>query len=228
MIKAGKNDPENPLIVMGLSEGNITRLKADQPIKVSIRSFGVNLPGEIVVLYGETEGEIEKRFRQSNLISKRTEVREDVQLTAELAIREQHEHILICTVGLPRSGKTTWAKSQAYPIVNPDSIRLAIHGQRFIGSAEPFVWATAKAMVRALFLAGHQIVILDVTGNTRKRRDEWLSKEWATYFKVISTPAEICFERAVAENDNEIIPQIERMAAQHEPLSADELSWPEA
>ncbi|MGA9768175.1 MAG: AAA family ATPase [Blastocatellia bacterium] len=226
MIRAGKNDRDNPLIVIGLSEGNITRLKAGQPIKASIRSFGVNLPGEIIVMYGETENEIAKRFRQADLITEHTEVREDAKLSAETAIREKHEHILVCTVGLPRSGKSTWAKSQAYPIVNPDSIRLAIHGQRFIGIAEPFVWATAKAMVRALFLAGHQIVILDVTGNTRKRREEWLSKDWATYFKVIDTSAEICFERAVAESDSEIIPQIERMAAQHEPLAEDELCWP--
>ncbi len=30
---------------------------------------------------------------------------------------------LILTVGLPRSGKTTWALEQGWPIVNPDSIR---------------------------------------------------------------------------------------------------------
>ena len=35
---------------------------------------------------------------------------------------------LIVMVGLPRSGKTTWARKQGYPIVNPDSIRLAFHG----------------------------------------------------------------------------------------------------
>lgn len=77
------------------------------------------------------------------------------------------------TVGLPQSGKSTWAKAQGYPIVNPDSIRLAIHGQPFIKEAEPFVWATAKYMVRSLFLAGHDVVILDATNITRKRRDEW-------------------------------------------------------
>ena len=38
---------------------------------------------------------------------------------------------IIVTVGLPRSGKTTWAREQGYPIVNPDSIRLSLHGKRF-------------------------------------------------------------------------------------------------
>jgi len=133
--------------------------------------------------------------------------------------------ILICTVGLPRSGKTTWARSQGYPIVSPDAIRLAIHGQRFLNRAEPLVWAIAKYMVRALFLAGHDRVILDATSNTRKRRDEWCSHEWTTYFKVFDTPAKVCRARSEAMGDLNIVPQIERMTAEHEPLEIDEMLW---
>jgi predicted enzyme related to lactoylglutathione lyase/predicted kinase len=143
------------------------------------------------------------------------------------ALTSKQDKILIATVGLPRSGKTTWALSQAWPIVNPDSIRLAIHGQRFLSRAEPFVWATAKAMVRALFLAGHKIVILDATNTRRKLRDEWQSEDWATFFKVMDTGAEICLERAAEQRDAEIIPVIERMAARYEPLGHDEKAWPE-
>ena len=145
----------------------------------------------------------------------------------ESALTTKQNKILIAMVGLPRSGKTTWALSQAWPIVNPDSIRLAIHGQRFISRAEPFVWATAKTMVRALFLAGHKIVILDATNTRRRLRDEWQSKDWATFFKVIDTGAEICLERAAEQSDAEIVPVIERMAAQYEPLGHDEMRWPE-
>ena len=135
------------------------------------------------------------------------------------------KNILILTVGLPRSGKTTWAWRLQCPIVNPDSIRLAIHGQRFVQSAESFVWATAKAMVPALFLAGHTTVILDATNTTRKRRGEWLSPQWECCFKHIETPLEVCLERAEAANDQEIIPIIKYMHAQFEPLGADEKYW---
>lgn len=51
---------------------------------------------------------------------------------------------LVLMVGLPRSGKSTIARSGRVPIVSPDAIRLALHGQPFIASAEPTVWATAK------------------------------------------------------------------------------------
>lgn len=132
---------------------------------------------------------------------------------------------LVCTVGLPRSGKTTWARSQPFPIVCPDAIRLALHGKRFIDLAEPFVWATAKVMVRALFGAGHDVVILDATNTTRKRRDEWRSDEWGLYFKDVPTGAITCTARALAEKDEEILPVIERMAGQFEPLADDERQW---
>lgn len=125
---------------------------------------------------------------------------------------------LICTVGLPRSGKTTWARQQGHPIVNPDSIRLALHGQRFAGVAEPFVWAIARCMVRSLFFAGHDVVILDATNISKKRRDEWITQDWLTYFKEMGTPLEECLRRAVESGDGEIIPVIERMALEYEPL----------
>jgi len=131
-----------------------------------------------------------------------------------------NEKTLIATVGLPRSGKSTWAKQQGIPVVNPDSIRLAMHGQRFIADAEPFVWATVKVMVRALFLAGHDKVILDSTNNTRKHRDEWQSpNKWMTLFKYFETPASECIARARMTDDEEIVPVIERMAKVHEPLA---------
>ena len=98
---------------------------------------------------------------------------------------------LILTVGLPRSGKTTWAKKMNFPIVNPDSIRLALHGNQFITEAEPMVWEIAKYMVKSLFLAGHNTVILDATNTTVKKRKEWLSKEYDCYFKVFKTYSEI-------------------------------------
>jgi predicted kinase len=72
---------------------------------------------------------------------------------------------LIMTVGLPRSGKSTWAIAQGHPVVCPDAIRLALHGQPFIATAEPVVWATAKLMVASLFEAGHGVVILDATNS---------------------------------------------------------------
>lgn len=136
------------------------------------------------------------------------------------------ELLLICTVGLPRSGKSTWAQSfeGRIPIVNPDAIRYALHGQRYQALAEDFVWAIAKVMVRALFAAGHSTVIVDATNTTRRRRDEWQNKGWVTKFKVIDTPEDVCQHRALEEGDADILPIIAKMAEQWEPLAADEIA----
>lgn len=141
------------------------------------------------------------------------------------AFGEFSERILIATVGLPRSGKTFWACRQNMPIVCPDSIRLALHRQRYVQDAEPFVWAIARTMVKALFYSGHPLVILDATSITRSRRGEWRSDSWKLRFKVIDTPAEVCIARAQQENDQYIIPIIERMAEEFESLAEDEQRW---
>ena len=118
---------------------------------------------------------------------------------------------LIMTVGLPRSGKSTWARETGYPIVNPDSIRLALHGQSFIGNAEPMVWTIAKYMVKSLFIAGHDVVILDSCNQSEYRRNEWKSKEWKRLYKVFRTDIEECKKRALDNDQEYLITVIDRM-----------------
>lgn len=141
------------------------------------------------------------------------------------------ENILIVMVGLPRSGKSTWAVQQGLPIVSADAIRSALYndmgeGESFLKSAEPMVWVICTLMVNALFKAGNTRVIVDNCHVKRKYRDEWQSDKWQTWFKNIDTDWELCIGRAKVENDEEIIPIIEKMANEFEPLEADEKQIP--
>jgi len=106
---------------------------------------------------------------------------------------------LIMTVGLPRSGKSTWARTQRHPIVNGDSIRLALHGQPYVLEAEPMVSCVKHLMVKALLLAGHDTVILDGTHTTQANRDRWLSPDWDRVFITFGGPEmlDVCLERAL-------------------------------
>ncbi len=126
--------------------------------------------------------------------------------------------VLVMTVGLPRSGKSTWAVQTGLPAVNPDSVRLAMHGQAFFAPAEPLVWAHVRLMVRSLFIAGHRIVILDATNVSERRRQEWLSKEWECQYQCFQTPVEECIRRAHSSGKPELVPVIYRMSK--------ELTWP--
>jgi predicted kinase len=123
---------------------------------------------------------------------------------------------LILTVGLPRAGKSTWARESGHPVVNPDSIRLALHDQVYQQQAEDFVWAIAKCMVKALFIAGHEFVVLDATNTTIKRQEDWNSVaeavEAKVWFRVFYATPKQCKERAKASNKEFLIPVIDRMS----------------
>jgi len=135
---------------------------------------------------------------------------------------------LYLTVGLPRCGKSTWAKDTGFPMVNPDSIRLALHGTSFNPAAETMVWAIARYMVSALFKAGHDAVIVDATNTTKKRRKFWKSDEWRRDYKVFTTTKEECIRRCentehMISSKEVLIPVIERMWENWEPLEEDEM-----
>jgi predicted kinase len=123
---------------------------------------------------------------------------------------------LILTVGLPRSGKSTWARSTGFPIVNPDAIRFALHGQPFVKEAEGMVWTIAKYMVRSLFLAGHTTVILDATNTLARNRSEWNSADWIVEYSCFKTDAAECIKRALVNKQDYLLPVIERMNRQME------------
>lgn len=123
---------------------------------------------------------------------------------------------LILTVGIPRCGKSTWAMQQGFPVVNHDSIHLALHGQVFLPEAEPMVWTMARYMVESLFISGHDTVILDATNITAERRAQWKSKKWVTFIKEFDFDRDTCIYRAGSDTGR--VDAIKRMVKQFEPV----------
>jgi len=141
----------------------------------------------------------------------------------------QIENKLILLVGLPRSGKSTWCKTfkEENPnavIVNIDSIRISLHGKRFEPLAEDFVWATAKVMVRALFMAGNSLLVLDATNTTKKSRSRWVNDDWETHYKIFDTPVHVCMMRAMRTGQKDLLIVITNMHDNYEPLTNEELT----
>ena len=142
---------------------------------------------------------------------------------------------VILMMGLPRSGKSTRAGElkikHGWPIVNRDSIRLALHGQRYAKEAEGMVKTIALVMVNALLLAGNKTIIVDETSIKKATREFWGSGKyghpWITEVLHIDTSMEVCLERAAETDDTRIVPVIESMARDLEPLEDNEVIFQE-
>jgi predicted kinase len=128
--------------------------------------------------------------------------------------REGQVKKIILTVGLPRSGKSTWARQQGLPIINPDAFRLALHGEPFLAKAEPMVWTLVFTCAEALLLAGNSTIIVDATNVSEKRRAQWATKfpDCEIELKVFDTSPEVCVERAILTGQEHLVPIIRQMA----------------
>lgn len=126
------------------------------------------------------------------------------------------KRILYVMVGLPRSGKSTIAKGLNCPIVNKDSIRLALHGQIFRQESESMVTAIETLMVDSLLIAGHDKIVIDATNTISSFRDKWrkvaIAYDMTINFIVCNASKVECMERAEYCDRQDLIPVIEKMS----------------
>ena len=128
---------------------------------------------------------------------------------------------VILTVGLPRSGKSTWSKKQGLPIVNRDAIRLAHHGKEFLPECEDFITVLETNMVKSLLGAGNEKIIIDATHISMRRRNRWkniLGKDVKVFYKYFGTSVDVCKERARISGKEHLLGIIDRMNKDLEPL----------
>jgi predicted kinase len=129
--------------------------------------------------------------------------------------------------GLPRSGKSTWAKKNKgnAVIVSADQLRLLVYHQRFWAEGEPLKWSIHGIALRMLMEQGVDIII-DETNTTPKRREPLIrmGKEYGytVACTLIDTSKEECLNRAKAKDDILIQPVIERMAKEFVPPTVKE------
>ena len=139
---------------------------------------------------------------------------------------------LILTVGLPRSGKSTWAKTTGYPIVSADAIQYAVCDKQLlpIDSFYDMSDTIAKYMIKSLFFAGHTTLIYDNCNHLKTRRIYWIN--WCTEneikieYKYFDTSMEVCQERAKGFKNSEwLVPRIAEMSNEFDRLKKSDMIW---
>lgn len=131
---------------------------------------------------------------------------------------------LLFTVGLPRSGKSTWCKDWATVyyvghsrnprvIISGDDFRTALHGKQFLPATEGMVFAAMDVAIKALLIGGCDVCV-DETCTTEATLLRYLRVDINARPVFIDTTAAICKERAVLSDKPYLLGPIDRMDTQ--------------
>ncbi|HLK69845.1 MAG TPA: ATP-binding protein [Bryobacteraceae bacterium] len=136
---------------------------------------------------------------------------------------------LVVLVGIPGSGKSTWARRNGAGAVHvsQDDLIDAITPDGFDHIYCPIYKAAEEAVARAALAAGHTVIV-DRTNRTRAHRQRWIriAREMAcpSIALVMTTPETLCRKRNAGRDGVRRVSEerMERMIAALEPVGLDE------
>ena len=82
IIARSKTGTGKELLIFGLSRVNVERMMAGKPVHIRKESHGDGIPDgwEVVIMFGETEQEMQKQFAKAGMIDQHTKVNIDPRL----------------------------------------------------------------------------------------------------------------------------------------------------
>lgn len=136
--------------------------------------------------------------------------------------KEKKRGKLYFTMGLPKSGKSTycneWVLNQS-PANNPrvvisgDDFRAAITGREFQAESENLVFATMDTAIRALLNRGFDVIV-DETSSTPETLRRYFRIDRLAIAVIFDTSEDVCILRAINDRQEYLIPHIKRIARQ--------------
>lgn len=133
---------------------------------------------------------------------------------------------VVVLIGLPGSGKSTWARRQGGGVLSTDDIRATLSDDPTNQSIHGMVFATLRYLLRRRLELRRPVTYIDATNSTRQERRAYIKlAQWygaaveAVYF---DTPVEVCKQRNVGRD--RVVPDwaIDMMAARLRPPTHDE------
>lgn len=137
-------------------------------------------------------------------------------------------------IGIPRCGKTTYSnriKKDNDVIVSADTLRLLIHGKRYLKNREKEVWGAREHILKMLMIQSMNIII-DETNTAKFRRENIfkLAKDYGyrVYGYYFQTDYHTCIDRAIRGNGEsgserwDLVPVIKDKYEKFEPPEIEE------
>lgn len=68
LLATAKTKDNRPLLILGLEEGNLTKLREGKPIFHDLAEFGLGHLGQFVIFWGETAGDLRDTFSRAGAV----------------------------------------------------------------------------------------------------------------------------------------------------------------
>lgn len=125
--------------------------------------------------------------------------------------KSDRPNIVVVTIGLPLSGKSTLLDLLGLPIQCPDDYRWTITGQEYYKPAEPLVWAHVGVAI-ATALRRHNVVCIDATHSQEYEWQKWKKLGYDCRFILMPFLPDKYTQRAKDTGREHMIEVISRMA----------------
>ncbi len=103
-------------------------------------------------------------------------------------------------IGIPASGKSTWARAQGGTVLSSDEIRAMLCGDETNQTIHSRVFATMRYLLRQRLEIGASPTIVDATNLRRRDRKPWLKIAVSLGASVEAVHFDISLELALARN----------------------------
>lgn len=135
--------------------------------------------------------------------------------------------MLYFMIGLPRCGKSTYVDKWVMEkpnrvVVCSDDIRMALHGKAYESLSETMVFAIKHVVIRAHLLRGCEVMV-DGTHTTETSMRRILEIDSQAKPILVKTSKETCISRAIATNQEYLIPVINRQSKNLQALETEGL-----